>query len=155
MGISFEHHEKLEINRITYSGQVTAADLDAHANYRDRNPEWLCYDHLNIVAADADPRDLTSETLAKLFSTYKALFDTHNLLIMRRSAWLCHSEPARKLIRFWLNDIQRRGKDHAHTDVRPFESVEAAAQWLMINDTDASALVRGEGFTEVARFGAP
>lgn len=151
MPVTFRHHEGLEINRIDYGGQISIAELHAHAQFRAECPAWLNYDHLNVAMPDADPSRLKKAALDDLFSKHLALFEPEKLLIKRRSAWVCLSPAALDTLRHWINAPRAR----PHTDVRLFETFEEAGRWLVLDDREIALAARGEGFIEVARFAEP
>ncbi len=153
MSVRFQHHDALEINRIDYGGALSADEFYAHAHFRLAQPQWLNYDHINVILPDADASALTRGVLDALFLKHQALFDTHKLLIMRRSAWICQSPGARPLLDYWLSDQDKTRA--AHTEVRLFETFEAAGEWLVLTPPQSALVARGEGFREIARFEAP
>lgn len=153
MAISFRHNAALELNRIDYSGVISAEELFAHAAFRAAHAEWLTFDHINVILQGADVSGLTHEALDQLFVQHQALFVTQSLPIRRRSAWICQSPDARDMLNYWLGD--RLSKPRAMTDVRLFESFEDAADWLLLRGREKALAISGEGFDEIARFDAP
>ena len=63
--IRFQHHDDLELHRIEYGGVLTGDELTAHAAFRSANPQWLNYDHINIILPGADIRQLTRGALRR------------------------------------------------------------------------------------------
>jgi len=151
--VIFQHHDALELNRIDYRGAVSSEELFAHARFRTAAPHWLNYDHLNVILADANAADVTREALSALRLRHDGLFRPENLLILRRSAWVCFSASARPLLRHWLHT--RDATAERHTSVRLFDSIEEACGWLVLNVREAALVARSEGFREVQRFHAP
>lgn len=153
MTISFQHNPELELNRIAYSGMLSIEEMLEHAKFRAAHPQWLNYDHINIALPGTDARHITREALDDLFSKHQALFLTQTLLIRRRSAWVCESPAARETLEYWLGD--RNAKPRAMTDVRLFDTLEAAADWLLLRGREKALAVASEGFEDIARFSAP
>ncbi len=153
MPIRFRHNEELELNRIDYSGALSVEEMFEHAKFRAAHLQWLNFDHINVALPGADSSRLTPASLDDLFAKHQALFLTQKLLIRRRSAWVCLSPGARATLDYWLGD--RIAKPRAFTDVRLFESFEAAADWLLLRGREKALAVNGEGFTEIASFHAP
>lgn len=151
MPIVLRHNPKYEVSRVDYSGAITASDLEAHAKFNADNPEWLGFDCLSIALADIDIRALALADLDRVFSGYKELFQPLNLLIMRRSSWLCESATAKPLLKHWIG--KRDSDPHAWSEVRLFDSFDEAAGWLLLSPAGRDALKTCNGFTEVARFG--
>jgi len=153
MAISFKHSERLELNRIEYSGALSTDELFAHARFRGEAKQWLNYDHINLILPGTDASHLARADLDDLFQRHQALFETQKLLILRRSAWVCQSAGALEMLRYWLGD--RAAKPRAFTDVRLFETIDAACDWLLLQGDEKTLAVSGEGFDEVAHFIAP
>lgn len=153
MTISFQHNEALELNKIAYSGELLAEEMFAHARFRAAHPQWLNFDHINVILPGTGVSSLTHAVLDDIFAKHQSLFETSKLLILRRSAWVCESPAALDLLHYWLGD--RETKPRASTDVRLFESMDAAFEWLMLRPDEKALALQGEGFNEVARFTAP
>lgn len=153
MAVTFRHSEALELNRIDYSGVISVEELFAHAEFRGAHAQWLNFDHLNVILPGADVSQLTPPALDAVFAQHQSLFQTAKLLILRRSAWICESPTALETLHYWLGD--RATKPRAYTDVRLFETFDAACDWLMLSPHDKALALRGEGFDEIAHFGAP
>lgn len=149
--IRFKHHDQLEIHRIEYEGVLAPDDLLDHAQFRADNPQWLNYDHLNVVFPRTDVSRLTRGALIEMRQKHRALFETHNLLILRRSAWICDVGPAHNLLQFWIETQVNRSD--AYVDVRLFETFEEAGQWLVLGARESALAKTGEGFREIACFG--
>jgi len=153
MTLCFKHNAQLELNRVEYSGALAPKELYAHAHFRGAHGQWLNYDHLNLVLPGADASQLSNTMLDAIYAQHQALFQTEKLLILRRSAWVCQSAAAMGALRYWLGD--RFTKPRAYTDVRLFETIEDACDWLLLQGHEKALAVRGEGFEEIARFTAP
>ncbi len=149
----FRHHEKLEVNRVEYCGSISIAELSALAAFQAANPSLLTYDGLNLVSATADFRAVDLAALDDLFAKYRALFQPLTFLILRRSAWLNFSPSAQAHVDYWVRG--RDAKAGMSSDVRQFDSFEAAAEWLVLNPRDLETLKSGEGFKELARYTIP
>lgn len=153
MPIVLRHNEALEFNRVDYSGSITLAELSALAEFNAATPSWLTYDTMSIVVPGADFLSINFAELDTLFAQYRTIYAPINMLIMRRSAWLCQSDAARKHVRYWLGD--RDTRESLHSDVRLFDSFETAGEWLLLRPTELGHLISGEGFAEVFRTEAP
>lgn len=153
MPVVVRHHEAMEVNRVDYAGSVTMDELAALAAFNAANPAWVTYDCLSVVLPGADFRSINLAELDALSARYRAIYEPLNFLIMRRSAWLCLSAAAEKHVRHWVGDPRERRENMA-SDVRLFESYEAAGEWLLLRPGEIEALTACEGFHEVARFGS-
>lgn len=153
MTVVFRHHEKLEVNRVEYYGSISFAELRALADFQATNPSLLTYDCLTVVTATADFRAIDLATLDDLFAKYRALFQPLSFLILRRSAWLNFSPSAQAHVDYWVRG--RDAKGGMSSDVRQFDSYEAAGEWLVLNPRDLATLKLGEGFKELARYTIP
>ncbi|HRE44884.1 MAG TPA: hypothetical protein PKY87_13075 [Terricaulis sp.] len=153
MTISFQHHPELELNRIAYSGLLSIEEMLEHATFRGAHLQWLNFDHINVVLPGTDTRHVTPAAMDDLFAKHQALFLTQTLLIRRRSAWVCQSPAARGTLDYWLGD--RTAKPRAMTDVRLFDTLDAAADWLLLRGREKALAVAGEGFEDIAHFCAP
>jgi len=146
------HNEALELNRVDYAGSVTLAELRALAEFNAANPTWLTYDCLNLVLPGADFLSIDFEALDALFNRYRDLYQPMNMLILRRSAWLCQSPGADHHVSHWTKG--RDAKDALSSDVRLFDTFETAAQWLLVRPLELEKLRTGDGFTEFFRADA-
>lgn len=151
--VVLRHNDGLELNRVDYFGSVTLAELEGLAEFQAANPTWLTYDTLNLVAAGTDFRSVSLDALDGLFARYRVLFAPLTLLILRRSAWLCQSAAAHAHIRHWIGDRDMRGG--MSSDVRSFESIEAAGEWLVLSSAELDMVHNCEGFAERARIHHP
>ncbi len=150
--IRFTHHDELEIHRIEYDGHLVIDELLAHAQFRAQNPQWLNYDHLNVVLPSTDASMITRGALEDLRRQHRNLFETEKLLILRRSAWVCLSPSALNLLQFWV-DVQARRSD-SYVDVRMFPTIDEAGRWLVLGAKEIALAKSGEGFRELGRFQA-
>ena len=152
MAVVLRHNPTLELNLTEYSGQITLAQLKGLAAYGARHPEFLRSDTLNFVAAGTDFSGVDLHDLDLLFVRYRKLFARLDFQIYRRSAWLCRSPAAAQHVAYWLNG--RDMKEGMSSAVRPFETYAEAGDWLLLSGAEIAAVERGEGFTEIVRFGA-
>lgn len=153
MTVRLRHNYALELNRVEYSGAVTSAELFAHAQYRGEHALWLNYDHLNVIMPDSDASHLQPSDLNRLLVEHRTLFEPQKLLIKRRSAWVCLSPSTLALLHHWMRG--RQPDIGEHTDVRVFDTFEAAGEWLVLRADEIAIAARGEGFAEIARFTLP
>jgi hypothetical protein len=151
--IVLRHNETLELNRVEYSGAVNLTELAALAEFQTRTLTWLGYDCLNVVVAGADFDGVDLGELDRLFARYAALFQPLTFHIMRRSAWLCESPVALRHVRHWTGG--RETKETMKSDVRLFNTIEAAGEWLLLRPSEFEKVAAGEGFTEVVRIHEP
>jgi len=153
MPIVARHNEELELNRVDYVGSITAAELGALAEFNAANPTWVTYDCLSLVLPGADFLSIDLQALDALFKHYRGIYQPMNMLIMRRSAWLCQSPAAERHVGYWTKP--RDQKETMSSDVRVFDTFETAAEWLLLRPAELDKLKSGEGFTEIYRTDAP
>lgn len=151
MTVVLRHNEALELNLIEYSGALTAAQLKGLAAFAARHPDMLRHDNLNIIRADADFSAIAPASLDALFARYRALYAQMQFPIYRRAAWLCFAPAAEGHLAYWLDERDLREAFAAH--VRRFNNLADAAEWLLLNNTEAACVESGEGFAEIAVFG--
>lgn len=151
--IAIRHNESLELNRVDYHGSVTLAELKALAEFNAANPAWLTYDVLSVVQPGAHFSSIGLAELDALFSHYGKIFAPLTFLIMRRSAWICESAAAEHHVRHWLGERDTKGS--LSTDVRRFDTYEAAGDWLILNSAEVELMRAGEGFQDLASFNIP
>jgi hypothetical protein len=149
--IVLRHNAALELNLVEYLGAITPAQLKALAAYGARHPGYLRTDTLNIVREGADFDAVDLPALDALFERFRKLYAPLELTIYRRSAWLCRSPAAAAYIDYWVGVGDMR-KTLSST-VGKFETLAEAGEWLLLSDADVAQVERGEGFTELARFG--
>lgn len=153
MTLVFRHHEAMEVNRVEYHGPISLDELRATADFQAANPSLLTFDCLSLVTASADFRAVDLAVLDDLFAKYRVLFQPLRFLILRRSAWLNFNPSAQAHVDYWT--CGRDAKSGMSSDVRQFDSFEAAGEWLVLNAEDRAALASGEGFKELARTTIP
>ncbi len=153
MTLVLRHNEDLELNFAEYQGSVTLAEMVALADFQGAHPAMLAYDAISVIRPGADFKTVDLTNLDTVFARYRELFRPLNLVIMRRSAWVCESPAAEAHLRHWLgeHDIRRA----MSSDARRFASVGEAAEWLLLDARELAALTSGEGFAELARFDLP
>lgn len=153
MPIVLRHNDVLEISRVEYSGAIRAKDLHDHAEYNAANPAWLGFDCISVIHADVHIAGLSLTELDGVFKAHRQLFEPLNLMFMRRSGWVCDSPMAQRFLGHWIG--KRNADKSPWADVRQFESMDAAAEWLLLSPANAALLKSGEGFREIARFETP
>lgn len=153
MTVVLRHNPELEVNRVEYGSEVALAELAGLADFQAAHPTWLSYDSLSWVLPGAEFQDVDKAALDTLFARYKVLFTPLNLLILRRSAWICQSPAADAHVRHWLTG--RATRHDVRSDVRLFDSFAEAGDWLVLTPEETRRLENGEGFREIARFETP
>lgn len=149
MTVILRHNEQLEVNRVDYSGSVTMDELRLFAAFNAGAPTWVTYDSLSLVLPGTDFRTVNLAELDALFGHYRGIYQPINMLIMRRSAWLCQSPVAERHVHYWTGG--RDAKEAMSSDMRVFVTVEAAAEWLLLRPHETEKLKTGEGFAEIFR----
>lgn len=152
MPIILRHNAALELNRVEYSGALRAKDLHDHAAFNAANPVWLGFDCVSIVHENIDISTISLNDLDGVFKAHRELFEPLNLMFMRRSAWVCESALAQRLLSHWMD--KRNADKSRWADVRQFETFEAAAEWMLLSSEYTAILKHGVDFQEIARFGA-
>lgn len=153
MTVVLRHSEQIELNLVEYTGSVSLAELVALADFQAAQPAMLSYDSISVVRPGADFRSVELSNLDEVFARYRELFRPLNLVILRRSAWICQSPAAEPHVRHWLGDRDTRGG--LSSDVRRFESFTGAADWLLLDAEELAALDSGAGFVDLARYHIP
>jgi hypothetical protein len=144
------HNQALELNRAEYHGSVSPAELVALAEFQASNPTWLTYDSLSWITPGADFDDVDLQALDAVFDRYRQLFRPHQLMIFRRSAWLCQSPGAQRHLDHWLHGHDTRAG--MSSDLRQFDTFKDAGAWLVLSKDETAALESGEGFNEIVRY---
>lgn len=152
MPIVLRHNATLELNRVEYSGAIVARDLHDHAAFNAANPEWLGFDCVSVLQADVDTSRISVASLDEVFRTHSALFTPLSLMFVRRSAWICESEIGQQLLNYWIT--KRNAMQRQWSDVRQFESFEAAGEWMLLSAESIATLKSGENFKQIAHFDA-
>ena len=150
MPIVLRHNETLELSRAEYSGVMRAQDLYDHAAYNAANPIWLGFDCISVIHADVDVSSISLDNLNGVFNAHRELFEPLNLMFMRRSGWVCESPNGQRFLSHWL--AKRNMDKSTYSDVRQFDSFEAAGEWMLLSAENTAILKSGEGFKDIARF---
>lgn len=153
MTVRLRHHDRLELNRVDYSGRISLAELAALVEFQSREPTWLTYDALSVVLAGADFTAVEFDALDALFEQYKTVFRPLSFPILRRGAWLNFSPGAQAHVDYWVKD--RNQRSDISSDVRRVTSFEEAGVWLVLRPDYIATLETGAGFREIARFHEP
>lgn len=152
MPIALRHNEALELSRIEYSGAMRAEEMFNHAAFNAANPIWLGFDCVSVIHPDVDVSAISLPNLDVVFSTNRKLFEPLNLMFMRRSAWVCESPQGQRFLSHWLS--KRNAEKSPWTDVRQFDTFEAAGEWMLLTPANIAIVKSGEDFKEIARFEA-
>lgn len=153
MTVVFRRNDTLELNVVEYQGSVTLAELKALAHAQAHNPGPLKSDTLSWVMPGADFDSIDMATLDELFAFYRGLYSPMHFQIFRRSAWLCQSPGALHHVRHWVGG--RNTREEMFSDIRLFETLSEAGEWLILSPVETAMMESGEGFTEQARFTLP
>lgn len=153
MTVILRHSERLELNLIEYAGAVTLTQLKALAGFAARNPDMLRRDNLNLVHEDGDFSAIPLPALDALFARYRALYGQLRFQIYRRAAWVCRSSAAEPYVAYWLGERDLREAFAAN--VRRFDTLAEAGDWLLLSPGEMALLERGESFADVAAFEDP
>ncbi|MBI3438813.1 MAG: hypothetical protein HY054_09250 [Proteobacteria bacterium] len=153
MTVALRHNAALELNRVEFSGSVTAAELAALADFQSDHPRWLPYDCLNIILPHADFDSIAFDSLNGIFVKYRSLFEPMQFVILRRSAWICQSLAAEAHLHHWM--ANRNTRDGMSTDVRRFNSIAEACDWLILSAPHAADAESGAGFDDIIRYTLP
>lgn len=152
MSIAFLRNETLGVNLALYSGGVSIEEMKALAEFMAANPHHLRRDSLSLVEGDADFSSVSLGDLDALFARYKAIFASLPMQLFRRSAWICRSQQARAHVDYWVSG--RDTRNAVTSDVRQFETIEHAGQWLALSPLEIAILESRSGFDELPWFAA-
>lgn len=152
MPIVLRHNETLELSRAEYTGIMRAQDLHDHAAFNAANPIWLGFDCISVIHADVDVSSLSLANLDGVFTAHRELFEPLNLMFMRRSGWVCESPMGQRFLSHWL--AKRNLDKSTYSEVRQFDTFEAAGAWMLLSAENTAILKSGVGFKEIARFDA-
>ncbi|MFT3726269.1 MAG: hypothetical protein QM759_00380 [Terricaulis sp.] len=148
--VVMQHSRDLELGRIEYRGRITNAEVIAILEYQLAHQEWLAYDTVNLITADAEGGALHPAHLDAILANYATLFAPTDLLIFRRSAWINLSPALQPVVDHWIN---RRNTGGGQTlEARQFKSFAETVPWLKLPANAATLLETGEGFQELARY---
>lgn len=150
MPIVLRHNPKLELSRVEYFGPMRAIDLHNHAAFNAANPIWLGFDCVSVVHADVEVSGVSLADLDGVFTAHRQLFEPLKLMFMRRSAWVCESAAAQRLLSHWMT--KRNADRSPWADVRQFDSFETAGEWMLLTPENIASLKSGDDFQEIARF---
>lgn len=153
MPVILQHSRTIELNRVEYRGAVSLAEMHALGEYQLSHPEWLSYDLLNVLVADANFSGLGLDDLDRIVAKYGALFAPTELLIFRRSAWVSFSPQSQAHLDHWI--ARRNTRQNQTQEARQFATFAEAAAWLVLSPAKAAPLETGEGFAEMARLELP
>jgi len=151
--VVLRHNEKLELNLAEYQGSVTLGELVAMADFQGAHPALIAYDAISVIRPGAEFSSIDMSNLYNVFARYRELFRPLSLVILRRSAWVCESPAAEAHVRYWIGGHDTR--QSLSSDLRRFQTIAEAAEWLLLDVGATRALQNGEGFAELARFSLP
>lgn len=153
MTIFLRRNDAIELNLVEYCGAVSLRELEQLAQHQAEDRSSAKSDALNVIAPGASFDGVDFAALDALITYYRGLYQSIEFQILRRAAWVCHSEAAYAHLQHWLRD--RHPRDGMSSDVRIFEMLSEANAWLMLSAREAAQVEVGEGFRELARFHAP
>lgn len=150
MGIAFLRNETLGVNLALYSGVVSKEEINALAEFLAANPLHLRRDSVSVVEADADFSSVSLGDLDALFARYKEIFALVPMQLLRRSAWICRSEQARAHVDYWVG--RRDTRSAVTSDMRQFQTIEDAGQWLALSPLEIAILESRTAFEDLRSF---
>jgi hypothetical protein len=153
MGIVLRRNGAIELNLVEYRASVTPAELSRLAQFQADHLASCKSDALNLITADADFSAVDHAALDALLAFYRDVYQNIDFQLLRRAAWVCASPSALAHLDYWLRD--RTHRDGFSTDVRMFDTIAAASEWLLLTAAEAAMVQSGEGFTDILHFESP
>lgn len=148
MPIGVSVNAELAIEVVRFTGRVTLWEVTQLVRLHEARPDLITADSVQIVEEDADLTDLTPVRLEALRDHYGQVLQRTELLLLRRSGWICRSAAACSLVEYWLDG--RHSRDGLGTDVCLVADVRDLD--LLFSDDEVEAVAAARGFVEAARF---
>ena len=111
-------------------------------------PELLQADSVRILDESADLSELTPARLDQLRGAYNNLLRHTELLLVRRSGWVCSSASACRAVEHWLDG--RHSRDGQGTEVCLV--AEIGDLDMLFTPEELESVIAARGFVEVTRI---
>lgn len=147
MPIAVMVNEPLCLRIVHFTERVASSEVADLVAIYGQERDWLGYDSVYLL--DADGSDIDRDGLDDLRQSVFALYREIDLMIVRRSAWICRTEPMRRLAEYWIT--ARHARDGSGAEFRLGDRLEDALG-LFTADELAAVSARA-GFSRVASIG--
>lgn len=147
MPITITANEGLALHVIRFFGQVAFSELEqlgrAHAQHKD----WAGADTIHIIADDADLSLLSRDQLDAVRAHYRAVHESIDFFLLRRSGWVCADPDARRVVEYWLRE--RHSRDGQGTELYLAATLGGLDELFSVEEIDAVG--KAAGFTELVQ----
>lgn len=151
MTITIYENAELGFQVVKMNGALTDRELADLGDLHLQNREWAKADAVHLLDQDVDVSGLTYAQLDALREHYRALQRQLDLLLLRRSAWVCPNPSAWRFVEYWL--AGRHSRDGQGTDVCLVADLDGAA--LLFEKHELEAIAAWKGFAELQRLERP
>lgn len=148
MPILIAGHERLNLHVVRFQARVSFNELCQLGARHNERKDWAATDAFYIIEENADLSDLTESKLDVLREHYRALHQSLDLFMLRRSAWVCREATACQIVEYWLKD--RHSRDGQGADVMLVADFSDAAD--LFSEEEIAAAQHDLGFTDLARI---
>ncbi|MGE3249455.1 MAG: hypothetical protein AB7J28_14540 [Hyphomonadaceae bacterium] len=142
MTIVFRRSETLDLCALEFSGAVSIADLIAHLEFRATHADLQAADTFHFVHPDM-LFTFPPERIDDVRSHMRSMLAKAPLPVIRRTTWICKSDRALPHLKRWLLD-RAPGEDGLYVTPRLVETIEEAAEWLIVPVGELRAFAAGE-----------
>lgn len=148
MAITVHANPKLGIIAVRLGGVLTHADcLELLSFYRE-HPQFPACDSFYIVDEDIADGGISTELVASLRTLFAPLYTSMDRIVLRRSAWICRTAEACRLVEHWLDG--RHSRDGHGAEFCLCANIADAEQ--LFSSSEIAAVSALEGFDTVAHI---
>lgn len=149
MPITLSVHRRLGFHLVHFEDEVGFAQLVELAKLHAAIPAFAAADAIHLIDENADLSRLQLSELDILRAHYAKLQSGLDLYLVRRSAWVCRTATACRLVEHWLDG--RHSRDGQKTEVMMTGNVDDVFPLFSREEIEA-VQVRRE-FTELSQIG--
>ena len=150
MPITLSMHRRLGFHLVRFEDELAFTELVELGRLHAAIPMFAAADAIHVIDQAADMSRLQLSELDILRAHYAKLQRGLDLYLVRRSAWVCCTAAACRLVEYWLDG--RHSRDGQKPEV--IMAADVADTLPLFSKDEIEAVQRPREFTEIARIGA-
>ena len=147
MPIIITANESLALHVIRFFGQIAFSELELLGHAHAQNKDWAGADTIHIIANGADLSLLRRDQLDAVRAHYRAVHESIDFFLLRRSGWVCADPDALRVVEYWLRE--RHSRDGQGTELYLAATLNGLDE--LFTPDEIEAVANAQGFTELLR----
>lgn len=147
MPITISVNDDLALHVIHFVGQVAFQEIETLGCAHAENKNWAGADTIHILAEGADVSRLSRAQLDATRAHYRAVHQSIDFFLLRRSGWVCADEDARHVVKYWLRE--RHSRDGQGAELYFAATLDGLNELFSADELEA--VRSAQGFAELLR----